>query len=92
MKDIVEMSDFELARWYALYEAVNFIADECDQRRIDFSTVRLEPLHIRKYVEKTCDIFARKLDEDRNKLQKSIDMRLREALLRGGQSAVHCRA
>lgn len=64
MKNVNEMSVSELSRWYALYEAVNLVGDECDERGINFETVNLEPLPLRKYIEKTSDIFARKFMEE----------------------------
>jgi hypothetical protein len=65
--NIDKLEDWQLGRWYALYEAVNFIADECEERGKKFDAVRLEPLHIRKYVEKTSDQFTRKLQIDRDR-------------------------
>jgi len=83
MVRVDEMGVYEVSRWYSLFEAVNFIADECDERNIDFESVRLEPLHMRKYIEKTCDIFARKLDEE-NAIAAKSAKELREAsTLRG---------
>lgn len=64
MKDVRDMTTFELSRWSALYEAVNFIADECADRGENFQTIKLEPLYIRKYVESTCDNFARQIDAE----------------------------
>lgn len=67
VKDLDKMSTFELGRWLSLMEAVNIIADECDERKIDFEKLRLEPLTVRKYIEGTCDIFCRKLEEQDHK-------------------------
>lgn len=61
---IEDMEMFEKARWYSLMEAVNIIGDECDERGIDFDTLKVSPLDLQKYIEKTCDIFARKLEEE----------------------------
>ena len=63
-KKLEDMSIFEQSRWYALMEAVNLIADECEERHIDFDTIKISPLDVEKYIEGTCDIFARKIIED----------------------------
>jgi hypothetical protein len=49
------------ARWIALYEAINMIADKCEEKNIDFETVTLDPLEIKDYVESTQDLITRKL-------------------------------
>jgi hypothetical protein len=49
------------ARWIALYEAINMIADKCEEKNIDFDTVTLDPLEIKDYVESTQDLITRKL-------------------------------
>lgn len=71
MKTVNEMSVSELSRWYALYEGINIVAEECKERNIDFNKTNLEPLHLRKYIEKTCDIFARKLLEEQETIEKN---------------------
>ena len=64
--NIEEMSLFELARWYSIVEAVNIIADECDRRGKNFNKIKLSPLNIEKYIEGTCDIFARKIESEQS--------------------------
>jgi hypothetical protein len=68
-QQIDEMSNFEKARWFSLIEAIDLISRECDERNVDFDEIKISPLDIEKYIEKTCDIFARKLDEDDEKLK-----------------------
>jgi hypothetical protein len=46
---------YQLCRWTALEEAVNIIGDKCDDRKLDFETVQLNPLDIFDYVEKATD-------------------------------------
>lgn len=65
--DLTKMTTFEVGRWMALIEAVNIVADECISRKVNFDRLRLEPLTIRKYIEGTCDIFCRKLEEQSEK-------------------------
>jgi hypothetical protein len=69
IKNVEEMTLFELSRWCALMEGVNIIADKCDERGQDFNMLELEPLSLRKYVESTCDIICRqmKLQQERDK-------------------------
>lgn len=50
------------ARWVALYEAVNMIADEADNKKVSFKN-KLKPIAISKYIEATQDMYLRKLVE-----------------------------
>jgi len=50
------------ARWIALYEAVNLIADKAEQRGLSFKS-KLKPIAISKYIETTQDMYLRKLLE-----------------------------
>jgi hypothetical protein len=53
--DINTYSLYQLCRWTALEEAVNIIGDKCEDRKLDFETVQLNPLDIFDYVEKATD-------------------------------------
>jgi len=66
-KTIEDMSAFEMARWFSLIESISLISTECEERGINFDKVKISPLNIEKYVEGTCDAFARKIEEERNK-------------------------
>ena len=50
-----------LARWMALYEAINCCAEKAEQRNIPFSKVNLKPLDIKEYINSTEDIILKKL-------------------------------
>lgn len=50
------------ARWMALYDAVNCIADKADQKKIALKT-KLKPIAINKYIEDTQDMYLRKILE-----------------------------
>jgi hypothetical protein len=65
-KKLEDMSVFEQSRWYALMDAINIIANECDERGRNFDKIKISPLDIVKYIENTCDIFARKIIEEQN--------------------------
>ena len=71
-RKLEDMSVFEQSRWYALMEAVNIIADACDERHIDFDNIKISPLDIEKYIEGTCDIFARKILEEQKTPHRKI--------------------
>jgi hypothetical protein len=60
------------ARWIALYEAVNFIADKADQKNIPLKT-KLKPIAISKYIEDTQDMYLRKLLEQEYKINFYFD-------------------
>lgn len=50
------------ARWMALYEAVNIIADTAEQKGQSFRS-KLKPIAITKYIESTQDMYLRKILE-----------------------------
>ena len=66
------MSDFEIARWQALMDAVNIVAEKAADRKIKFSNLNIKPSAIEHYVEATCDIYCRRIIEEReaNKRRK----------------------
>lgn len=51
----------ELSRWISLYEAVNLIADKCEEKGMNFNTIQLSPLEIKTYMDSTVDIYHKKL-------------------------------
>jgi hypothetical protein len=55
------MTTYEIARWYALIDAVNVIGEKCDDCGTDFESVELKPLEILKYVEYASDNIYSKL-------------------------------
>lgn len=57
------MSLYELCRWASLKEAVDIIADKCEERRIDFQTFELKPLDLLKYVDSMTDDLYNKVAE-----------------------------
>jgi hypothetical protein len=50
------------ARWIALYEAVNFIADVAEKKGKPLNP-HLKPIAINKYIESTQDMYLRKILE-----------------------------
>lgn len=64
-----EMTVFEQARWYSLVEAVNIIADKCEERGTPFNKIKISPLDVEKYIEGTCDTFARKIETEQEDKQ-----------------------
>jgi hypothetical protein len=56
-----------LAKWMALYEAVNIIADKAEEKNISLDDIEFKPLDIRDYMASTEDIYLKKiLEEDYN--------------------------
>lgn len=49
------------ARWIALYEAVNLIADKAEEKNISLDNIIFSPLDIRDYMDSTEDIILRKI-------------------------------
>lgn len=57
-----DMSLYELCRWAALKEAVDVIADKCEERSIDFDKFSdLKPLDILNYVDSITDVLYDKV-------------------------------
>lgn len=50
-----------LAKWMALYEAINILADKAEEKGIPFKQVELKPLAIKKYITSTENIILKKL-------------------------------
>ncbi len=65
-RKIEDMSTFELSRWYALMEAVNIIGEACDERGKNFNKMKISPLDVVKYIESTCDTYAKKIETENN--------------------------
>jgi len=61
---IEEMTNFQLARWASLVEAVNIIAEKAEEKSLKFKRISLKQPALRKYIESTCDIICRKMDEE----------------------------
>ncbi len=74
-RKIEDMETFELARWYALMEAVNIIGDACDERGKDFNKMKISPLDLTKYIESTCDTFAKKIEIEKCDEVRYAEMR-----------------
>ena len=71
-KYIDSMTDFELARWQSMMDGVNMIYETCEDKKIKFNDVDIKPSAIEKYIEATCDIHCRKLQEMKEKRAKYI--------------------
>jgi hypothetical protein len=66
---IDSMSTYELCRWAALKEAVDIIADKCEERKLNFETFDLKPLDILKYVDSlTDDLYNKATTEQYEKI------------------------
>ena len=67
--DRVHNESATLARWMAMYEAVNIVADKAAEKNIDPEDIVYKPKAIQEYIEKTQDIILRKLLEQDYKIQ-----------------------
>lgn len=50
-----------MAKWIALYEAVNMVADKAEERGIPVNDIIYKPKPIRDYIESTQDIIHKKI-------------------------------
>ena len=74
MKSVDEMSVFELSRWCALFNAINVIGEECEERNIDFNTLKLSPISLDRYINNTCDQIAKNIINERKSQNKNIQI------------------
>jgi len=86
MEDIIEatetqtgprtISSYEFARWAALMEAVDIIAEKCEDRGIDFNSNEgmkyIKPLDIQDYVDNRTDTLLMKIKTARN-IEKALN-------------------
>ncbi len=69
------ISMYEFARWAALLEAVEIIAEKCEDRGIDFDSPEgikyIKPLDIQDYVNNRTDTLVMKIKTARN-IEKNL--------------------
>lgn len=58
---IEDMTTYELCRWAALKDAVDIIAEKCEEKKLDFDTFDLKPLDILKFVDSLTDDLYNKV-------------------------------
>ena len=66
-KKVEEMSDFEMARWGSLIDAMDLISETAADKKQAFNDVDLKPLEINRYINGTCDAIAVRLTKERDK-------------------------
>lgn len=59
------MTVFEESRWYALMDAIDVIACECEKRNKDFNKLKISPLDVEKYINATHNIYIKQIEENR---------------------------
>ncbi len=52
---IEEMSLYQMCRWASLIDAVELVENKCNERKIDFESIDLQPLDILKYIDSRTD-------------------------------------
>jgi len=71
-----KVSLYEFSRWAALMEAVNIIADKCEDRGIDFNSQEgmkyIKPLDIQDYVNIRTDALMTKIKTART-IEKNLN-------------------
>jgi len=70
-----QITTYELARWAALIEAVDLIAEKCEDRSIDFygpeGMKYIKPLDIQDYVDNRTDTLVMKIQTARG-IEKNL--------------------
>ena len=68
----IQEDSLKWARWIALYEAINMIADKAERKGVAFHK-KLKPIAINKYIESTQDMYLRKIMEQEYKFNFYFD-------------------
>ena len=70
------ITSYEFARWAALMEAVDIIAEKCEDRGIDFNSNEgmkyIKPLDIQDYVDNRSDTLLMKIQTARG-IEKALN-------------------
>lgn len=59
------MSNFEIARWQALMDAIEILNEKCEDRKQDFNKLDIKPKAVEKFIESTCDMYCRNIERQR---------------------------
>lgn len=60
------MSNFEIARWQALMDAIEILNEKCEDKKQDFNKLDIKPKAVEKFIESTCDIYCRNIERQRD--------------------------
>lgn len=58
---INDMSIYSLCRWASLKDAIDIVAEKCEEKKIDFNTFDVKPADLLKYVENMTDSLYNKV-------------------------------
>jgi hypothetical protein len=59
--DINSLSLYQLCRWAALKDAVDIVGDKCEEKKMSFDDIDLQPLDLLKYVDIATDQLYNKV-------------------------------
>lgn len=60
------MDLYTLCRWASLKEAIDIVADKCEDKKIDFTTFDLKPSELLHFVDSmTDDLYYKVLNEEK---------------------------
>lgn len=59
--DVDSLPLYQLCRWAALKDAVDIVGDKCDEKKMSFDDIDLQPLDILKYVDIATDQLYNKV-------------------------------
>lgn len=85
-KTVDEMTDYELARWCALWEGVNLVAHTAEKRGIDFEKVTINEPPMRKYINSShgllCNMIKAGREAEKSEKNSGYDDNCREKTIR----------
>ena len=65
--NVDEMSDYQYARWAALYQAINMIDEMAEERKVEFDDLHLDQIAIAKYVDEYADDILYDIIQEKEK-------------------------
>lgn len=60
-KSVDEFTNYEIARWSALFDGVNLIAEVAEEKGIDFESIKIDQIALNKYVDEHADTVLEKM-------------------------------
>lgn len=64
---------YTLCRWASLKEAVDIVADKCEEKKLDFATFDLKPSDLLHFVDSmTDDLYYKVLAEEKKVNKKEV--------------------
>lgn len=88
---VEQLNEFQVARWTALIEGLNIIADKAKESGISFREMDINPSDLREYVDKASDrIFTTITRQNQDHKIQTLKSRLVSLMVFPEQSTTMC--